>query len=343
MGSDNGNWCLIESDPGVFTELIQNMGVSDVQVEELYSLDPDTLRALAPVHGLIFLFKWQGAGSSEAQAAEPGAGSENVYFAQQIIQNACATQAILSILLNRSEELELGETLSAFRSFSVDLPPDMRGLALTNCDQIRDVHNSFVRTESFLSDEKRVATEDDDVFHFISYVPVGGRLYELDGLKSGPIDHGETSDWLSDVGEVIQKRMSEYSQSEIRFNLLAVIGDRRKVLSEKIITMDADISKLLKRLEALRLDDRTESREEASLVESQLGSLNSERAGLEHMVEIENDKFEKYRVDNALRKHNFIPMVYQLLRGMAMKGTLASATEQAKVLGKKRARQTRRQ
>lgn len=30
-----------------------------------------------------------------------------------------------------------------------------------------------------------------EAFHFVSYVPINGQLFELDGLKPFPMDHGK--------------------------------------------------------------------------------------------------------------------------------------------------------
>ena len=42
----SGGWNTIESDAGVFTFLVENLGVKGVELEELVALDEDVLRQM---------------------------------------------------------------------------------------------------------------------------------------------------------------------------------------------------------------------------------------------------------------------------------------------------------
>src|SRR6202022_712967 len=102
-------------------------------------------------------------------------------------------------------------------------------------DLIRGTHNSFARSDPFQSDESRVATADDDVYHFISFAVINDTLPELDGLQLGPINHGHCTDEIfpDKVCSLLRDRISnQFSTGEIRFNLLAVTRDPRIALRQ---------------------------------------------------------------------------------------------------------------
>ncbi|OQO02188.1 hypothetical protein B0A48_11740 [Cryoendolithus antarcticus] len=242
----SGGWNTIESDAGVFTYLIDSLGVKNVQFEELISLDPDSLQALNPL-GVIFLFKYPTGekatadkpldGEFDFDAVDSQDDDERVWFAAQTIQNACGTQALLSVLLNKAGDpddggIDIGPNLGDFKEFTAVFPADLRGEALSNSDLIRETHNSFARSSPFTSDATRYAGEDDDVFHFIAYTSINSTLYELDGLQPAPIRHGDAgacpSEIFADaVVPVLQRRIERYPAGEIRFNLLAMCEDLR--------------------------------------------------------------------------------------------------------------------
>ncbi|XP_076352443.1 ubiquitin carboxy-terminal hydrolase L5 isoform X3 [Tachypleus tridentatus] len=309
-GTSAGDWCLIESDPGVFTELIKGFGVKGVQVEELWTLEPESFEKLKPVHGLIFLFKWF-PGDEPSGSIVQDNRLDKIFFAKQVINNACATQAILSVLLNcKHQDVSLGETLSSFKEFCQSFDAQMKGLTLSNSDVIKQVHNSFSRQQMFEFDSKHT-NKDDDVFHFIGYVPIDGRLYELDGLKDGPIDLGPiptSTDWLDVVRPVIEKRIQKYNEGEIHFNLMAIISDRKMIYQRK-------------------LEDLTSQLESGGM---ETDELQQEINKIHDMIADEESKMNKYKTENTRRKHNYLPLIMELLITLAKEGKLVPLVEKAK-------------
>ncbi|PIK51173.1 ubiquitin carboxyl-terminal hydrolase isozyme L5-like protein [Apostichopus japonicus] len=219
-GGSAGDWCLIESDPGVFSELIRGFGVKGVQVEEVWTLDDEeSLKKLQPVHGLIFLFKYV-PGLESTGTVVRDSRLEKIFFAKQVINNACATQAILSILMNcQHGDVDLGDQMNEFKEFTSSFDPHMKGLTISNSDVIKQVHNSFARQQ----------------------------MFEFDGKC-------DQTDWLKTVKPAIEQRIQKYSAGEIHFNLMAVISDRRLISKRELEKLRGQLDALENKGELMDTD-----------------------------------------------------------------------------------------
>ncbi|KAL7407642.1 hypothetical protein ABVT39_011551 [Epinephelus coioides] len=244
----NKGWLELESDPGLFTLLVEDFGVKGVQVEEIYDLQS---KCQSPVYGFIFLFKWIEERRSRRKVNtlvdETSVIDEEIvndmFFAHQLIPNSCATHALLSVLLNCSG-VELGTTLSRMKAFTKGFSPESKGYAIGNAPELARAHNSHARPEPRHLPEKQngiSAVRTMEAFHFVSYVPIKDRLFELDGLKAYPIDHGpwgEEEEWTDKARRVIMERIGLATAGEpyhdIRFNLMAVVPDRRMKYESKL-------------------------------------------------------------------------------------------------------------
>jgi ubiquitin carboxyl-terminal hydrolase L5 len=211
-----------------------------------------------------------------------------LFFAAQTIQNACGTQAILSVILNNDGandysfadadntglKIDIGPQLREFKEFTTGFPADLRGEALSNSDLIRETHNSFAKSNPFADEtqrDPRAGTE--DVFHFIGYTTHHGQLYELDGLQPSPISHGGCTpeEFPDKIIPVLQERIARYPPGEVRFNLMAVCQDLR---------------------------------------------INAEAYGDTDTVFIEKRKRAQWEWENALRRHNFVGFTGEIVKGV---------------------------
>lgn len=261
----NKGWLELESDPGLFTLLVEDFGIKGVQVEEIYDLQS---KCQSPVYGFIFLFKWIEERRSRRKVStlvdETSVIDEEIvndmFFAHQLIPNSCATHALLSVLLNCSG-VELGITLSRMRAFTKGFGPESKGYAIGNAPELAKAHNSHARPEPRHLPEKQngiSAVRTMEAFHFVSYVPIKDRLFELDGLKAYPIDHGpwgEEEEWTDKARRVIMERIGLATAGEpyhdIRFNLMAVVPDRRIKYESKLEILKRNRQTVLEGLQQL--------------------------------------------------------------------------------------------
>jgi ubiquitin carboxyl-terminal hydrolase L5 len=353
----SNEWCTIESDPGVFSSLIEGLGVKDISVEEIITMhDREYLSQLEPIHGFIFLFRWDN--QKPYKPDRMNLTVPELFFAKQVIKDNCATQALLSVLLNNTHKIDIGPKLSTFREFSMNLDPYLRGDTIGQSEHIRKVHNSFAKPDGFLfvhdPKDKRKGKKE-DAFHFVAYTKEQNsqKVYEIDGLREGPIFLGSPtpeSDWIDIVVKEVQDRMNHYASNEIRFTLLAVVDSPRKAIQKNIDDLSTKITKGLRLinkspnkedlLKSINFDiskfvqevnDEQSIEEEVDLnaLTSQLNSFYSELMFNEERMKEEELKKKKQNKENQRRKHNYIPFIFELLRQGVKGGILQESYEKA--------------
>jgi len=372
--NNNNDWCTIESDPGVFTELLESLGCTTVQVEELWSLDDDTLERLCTlsgnkIYGLIFLFKW----NSEQHAEHGGAGGDmtdaeraarmeedwlennnnnnnsetmmpNLFFAHQVTTNACATQALLSVVLNAGlSPDELGSTLTDFQSFTASFPPLLKGMAISSSEEIKTAHNRFARPDAFLEFGRstrrwngRNASELEEAFHFVAYIPhpapsssnsssndgtttspttTTTTVYELDGLQKAPLVAGTCGGADGDSKETLSESMTTLDP----WLLVA-----RTAIQERMAKAESNHIKF--NLLAVVQDTRIPLQEQLK----QQQTTSSSSSELVAQLALEQAKRDQWKLENQRRRHNYVPLCVQMLRELARMGTLPTLIQEAK-------------
>ncbi|XP_035718845.1 ubiquitin carboxyl-terminal hydrolase calypso-like isoform X1 [Vespa mandarinia] len=257
-------WLELESDPGLFTLLLEDFGVKGVQVEEIYDLQKSLE---GPVYGFIFLFRWIEERRSRRKVVEQTESFvkdedivNNIFFAQQVVPNSCATHALLSVLLN-CPNIHLGTTLSRLKLHTSGMCPENKGWAIGNTPELACAHNSHAMPQAKRRQDKNTGVSTGrftgEAFHFVSYVPINGRLFELDGLKPYPMDHGpwkEHEEWTEQFRRVITDRLGMATGEQlqdIRFNLMAVVPDRRLAISHKLTMLKTNRQIVLEALQQL--------------------------------------------------------------------------------------------
>lgn len=231
MNSHEEKWALIPSDPAVFDDMIQQYGIEEARVEEVFTLDLlDENKDNTDIHGLIFISGYV----EEALPVgfdRPDPLASDIVFTAQIVTNVCATLALLAVLLNAN--INKGPILSSFLEFTKDFSPIDRGMCLGSCQDIRSIHNAYASNAYHLADDAMdISTEDGgancevvdaESYHYISYIYKNGFVWELDGLKYQPLRLVQCTpeDWIAQVKPIIQERM----QDRVDVSLLAITRD----------------------------------------------------------------------------------------------------------------------
>ena len=157
---------------------------------------------------------------------------------------------------------------------------------LTCSEHIRITHNRFAPFDPF---EALPQPEDDlrprqSAHHYIAFLVINQQLYELDGLKQGPMHYGPCTDseFADKVADVLQARINTFGSKSIDFALMSIKEDPLKQLQVQLAANPSDPNTL-----------------------NEIHRITEQR--------------KEYQEDVQLQRHNYLPLLLALCSAVAEK------------------------
>jgi len=231
MDSEGIRWLPLESNPDLLNKYIENIGISTAKCQfvDVFGLEAELVAMVPhPVHAVLLLFPitevTNKSDKEELQRIQnnPQTINNQVWFIKQTIANACGTIGVLHSLANNIQHLDLdpNSALAKFLANVHNLTPGERAKSLEEASDLAAAHD-----ETAQQGQTAAPSIDEDVWnHFIVFVERGGSIYELDGRKPFPINHGpsSTETLLEDSVKIILEFMKR-DPTQMNFSMMALV------------------------------------------------------------------------------------------------------------------------
>ena len=229
-------WLPLESNPAMLNEFAYRVGMNrKFAFNDVWGLD-DGLTAMIPrpCYALTLLFKpsdkIRDFKSSQQKDIEDGKVENSVpqdklFYMKQYVGNACGTIATLHSIANAGPIRDTLAEDSPIRKFFGECEgknQEQRGHVLEEADYLSEASDTSA-TNTEIGQTSAPGRGEHVSAHFIAFVPCDGSVFELDGGKAFPINHGPIGDdFIRTAAKIIQTKFMQVDQDSYHWNIMAL-------------------------------------------------------------------------------------------------------------------------
>ncbi|CAG4977330.1 unnamed protein product [Colias eurytheme] len=217
----------MESNPEVMNKYLQKLGVSSKwKMVDVLGLEKDALQWVPrPVLAVLLLFPLsesyeQHRSQEEIELRSKAQEVNDVFHLRQVLSNVCGTIALVHSVANNAHTIEIEEgPLKRFLNDAKGLDAAAKGALLENSAALLDAYKDLVGGGNDETDVNEASN------HFVTFIHKDGKLFELDGRKSFPIEHGATTPetFLEDAAKICREFIAR-EPDNIGFNVIALVS-----------------------------------------------------------------------------------------------------------------------